>query len=459
MTNIPQQTVFSQDIFSKPVSVSFSKDHLSSDGGSILLKAVDQKLSITRTVAETFVDRRQPEKVHHEILDLTRQRIFSLASGYPDCNDAERLKQDPVLKFMCDRDPITGEDLGSQPTLSRFENSATRFQLLDLSTRLTKKVLRHQQKRRRGKRRPKRIFIDLDPTHDPTHGQQQRTFFNDYYDTWCYLPLIVTISFDKEGRKYPAVAVLRPGNAGAMVGTLSILKRLVPLIRGLFPSAQLYFRADGAYCNPKLLDWLEEESIYYTIPMGSNAVLKRISDPWMDLVRQATHIHGKSVTIHQEDYYQAGTWSHPRRLAYKAEVLVKGSDHRDNARYTITNLPNNFSAAGVFRFYYGHCDMENTIKEFKHDLDIGRTSCTSFLANQLRVLWSLAAYILMQALQERIIDKNLSRATMGTLRERLFKIAVRVKVSTRQVTFLFTTHYPWQGTWLACARSVGAVPG
>lgn len=459
MITIPQQTVFPQDIFSKLVSVTFSKDHLSSNGGSILLKAVDQKLDITRTVAETFIDRRQPEKVRHEILDLTRQRIFSLASGYPDCNDAGRLKQDPVLKLMCDRDPITGDDLGSQPTLSRFENSVTRSQLLTLSTRLAEKVLRHHKSRRRGKRKPKRIIIDIDPTHDATHGQQQLTFFNGYYDTWCYLPLIVTISFDKERRKYPVAAVLRPGNAGAMTGTLAILKRLVPLIRSLFPTAQLYFRADGAYCNPNLLDWLEEKSIYYTIPISSNKVLERISAPWMDLVRQATHIHGKSVTIYREDHYQAGTWSHPRRLAYKAEVLVQGSDHRDNNRYTITNLPNNFGAEGVFRFYYSHSDMENTIKEFKYDLDLGRTSCSSFLANQLRVIWSLAAYILMQALQERLVIRELSRATMGTLRERLFKIAVRVKESTRRIVFLFTAHYPWQDNWIACARSVGAVPG
>jgi hypothetical protein len=459
MITIPQQTVLFPDLFSKPVSVSFSRDHLSSDGGSILLKAVDQKLDITRTIADTFIDRRQPEKIRHEIIDLTRQRLFSLASGYPDCNDAGRLKQDPVLKLMCDRDPISGDDLGSQPTLSRFENSATRFQLLELSTRLAEKVLRHQQSRRHGKSKPKRIIIDLDPTHDATHGQQQLTFFNGYYDTWCYLPLIVTVSFDKEHRKYPIAAVLRPGNAGAMTGTLAVLKRLVPLIRSVFPTGCLFFRADGAYCNPALLDWLEEESIYYTIPIGSNPVLERISAPWMGLVRQVSHLHDKTFTLYREDSYQAGTWSHPRRLAYKAEVLVEWSDHRDNARYTITNLPRNFGAEGVFHFYYGHSDMENSIKNFKHDLSLDRTSCPDFLPNQLRVIWSLAAYILMQALQERITDRILSRATMGTLREHLFKVAVRVKESSRRITFLLTAHYPWQGTWLACARSVGAAAG
>lgn len=459
MINIPQQTVLFPELFSKPIFVSFCKDRLSSNGGSILLKAIDQKLGLTRAIAETFIDRRQSEKVRHEILELTRQRIFSLASGYPDCNDAGRLKQDPVLKLMCDRDPVTGEDLGSQPTLCRFENSVTRTQLLNLSQRLAEINLSHQKRRRRGKRRPRRIIIDLDPTCDQTHGQQQLTFFNGYYDTWCYLPLIMAVSFDKERRKYPLAAILRPGNAGAMDGTFAVLIRVIKLLRRFFPSAHLYFRADGAYCTPELLDYLEEEAIRYTIPIASNPVLKRKSAAWMNLVRQMTYIHGKSVTIHREESYQAGTWPHPRRLAYKAEVLVEGDDHRDNDRYIVSTLPDNYSAAGVFRFYYGHSDFENTIKDLKNDLNLDRTSCSSFLANQLRVIWPLAAFILMQTLQEHLANQELSRATMGILRERLFKLAVQVKESARRVTLLFTSHYPWRESWLAYAKSVGAVPG
>lgn len=459
MINIPQQVVLFPEIFHKPLYVGFSQDHLSSDGGAILLKAIDQKLGLTRAVAETFIDRRQPEKVRHEIIELTQQRIFSMAAGYPDCNDAGRLKQDPVLKLMCDRDPIMGDDLGSQPTLSRFENSVTRTQLLNLSRRLAETVLAHQKRRRRGKHRPKRIIIDLDPTCDRTHGEQQLTFFNGYYDTWCYLPLVVTILFDKERRKYPLAAVLRPGNAGAMTGTLAVLKRVVEHVRTFFPSARLYFRADGAFCTPELLDYLEEEQIRYTIPIASNSVLKRKSSAWMHLIKRMTYIHGKSVTIHREDLYRARTWSRLRRLAYKAEVLVQGDDHRDNDRYIVSNLPGNYCAEGIFKFYYGHSDLENTIKDLKRDLDLGRTSCSTFLANQLRVIWSLAAYILMQTLQERISDKELARATMGTLRERLFKVAVRVKESTRRVVFLFSSHYPWENPWIACARNIGAAPG
>jgi hypothetical protein len=459
MVTIPQQTALFQELFSKPIYVNFSNERLSSDGGAILLKAIDQRLGLTQAIAETFIDRRQPEKVKHEIVELTRQRIFSLASGYPDCNDADRLKQDPVLKLMCDRDPVMGDDLGSQPTLSRFENSVTRTQLLNLSRHLAGIVLDHQKKRRRGKRRPKRIIIDLDPTCDPTHGYQQLTFFHGYYDTRCYLPLVITISFDKERRKYPVAVVLRPGNAGAMTGTLSILKRLVSAIRERYPSTRLYFRADADFCKPQLLDYLESENIRYAIRIASNPVLKRKSAFWMGLIRYMIGFHGSSVTLYREGRYQAGNWRLPRRLAFKAEVLAQGDSLWDNDRYIINTLPGNYGPEGIFSFSHQHYDLENTIKEFKLNLDMDRTSCSSFLANQLRVIWSLAAYILMQSLKERFADRELARATMGTLRERLFKIAVRVKESTRRIVFLFTSHYPWADSWLACAESVGAVAG
>lgn len=251
MANLPQQTVLFPQLFSKPVSVGFSKEHLSSNGGSLLLKAADRNLGLTQAIAEIFLDERQPEKIRHEILDLTRQRIFSLASGYPDCNDADHLKQDPILKLLCDRDPITGDDLGSQPTLSRLENSVTRGQLLNMSGRVADVILRRQARRRR-QRLPRRIIIDLDPTCDPTYGAQQMTFFNGYYDTWCYLPLVVTVSFDDELRKYPISAILRPGTIKSQLtkGTLSVLRRVIPTLRRLFPSTRLCFRADAEFATP-----------------------------------------------------------------------------------------------------------------------------------------------------------------------------------------------------------------
>jgi len=461
MHNLPQQTVLFPDLFSKPISVSFSKEHLSSNGGSLLLKAADRSMGLTRAIAETFLDERQPEKIRHEILDLTRQRIFSLASGYPDCNDADQLKQDPILKLLCGRAPITGDDLGSQPTLSRLENSATRGQLLSMSSRVAEVILRRQAQRRQGQRCPRRIIIDLDPTCDPTYGAQQMTLFNGYYDTWCYLPLVLTVSFDGERRKYPIAAILRPGTIKRkeVKGTLSVLRRVIPTLRRLFPSARLYFRADAEFAKPWLLKYLEEEDITYAISIASNSVLKELSSDRMKQARNISCILDESVTLHGEGIYQAGSWPHPRRLAYKAEVLVKDGDRRDNARYVVTNLPGNYGPQGIFTFYYGHSVMENTIKDLKNDLALDRTSCCSFAANQLRLIWSLAAFTLMHSLQEHIDDRELAKATMHTLRARLLKIAVLVRESTRRIVCSFTAHHPWSAIWLRCALSLGAASG
>lgn len=460
MNNIPQQAVFPSEIFSKSVFVNFSKEHLSSNGGSLLLKVVDKKLGLTKAIAGEIVDKRQPEKVQHEILELVRQRIFALASGYPDCNDAQHLNGDPIMKLLCDRDPISGADLASQPTLSRLENSVTVSQLISISRQMAKVVLREQARRRQGQHR-QRVIIDIDPTCDPTHGAQQLTFFNGYYDTSCYLPLVVTISFGRETRKYPFALVLRPGviRGKKGEGTLPILKRVIRLVRQYFPKPQVFFRADAAFAAPWMTDWLEFEHITYAISMASNPVLKRRSARVMAISRLRAHKFNRSETSHRAILYQAESWKHPRRVAYKAEVLLKDGKFRDNDRYIVTNFKGNYGPLGVFNFYYVHSVIENTIKDFKYDLALGRTSCSSFLANQLRVLWSLAAFILMQSLQEHIADKRLTSATMHTLRECLLKIAVVVRESTRRIVANFTAHHPWADIWLKCAMNMGAASG
>src|SRR5258705_6987741 len=181
--------------------------------GAVLLKAVDRQLGVTAAVARCLRDRRQPGKVQHDRLALVRQRLFGLVLGYADCNDAARLGDDAMHKLLLDRDPLTGPALASQATLSRFENAVGSVALTTLGHALADLVIEQHRARRQG--RARRITIDLDPTDDPTHGQQQFTFFNGHYDTWCYLPLLGFVSFDAEPEQYAVLALLRPGNSGA----------------------------------------------------------------------------------------------------------------------------------------------------------------------------------------------------------------------------------------------------
>jgi len=332
-------------------------------------------------------------------------------------------------------------------------------QLLRMGYGLAETVIVEQARRRKGKKL-RRIIIDIDPTCDPTYGAQQLTFFNGFYKTYCYLPLVVTISFGWERRKYPVVALLRDGTAGPMDGTIAVVRRLVRMLRDQFGSVRLYLRADSSFAVPEFFDFLETENMRYAIAMGSNSVLEGLSQELMEQARWQAGDRQKTATLYGESLYQSGGWKRQRAAAYKAQVLVHPDkdDHRDNDRYVIHNLDYRYGPKGAFDFYYGHSDMENSIKELKNDLAMDRTSCSRFAANQFRLIMTLSAYVLMQSVAEHSSDLDLLKAQMATLRDRLLKIAVRVNSSVRRITLEFTTHHPWDDAWIDAAIGAGAVP-
>ena len=237
------------DLFDRPLTASFDVPNASSDGGALLLKAADRRLGLLSRLAAALVDERQPGKVRHGLADLLGQRIYGLALGYEDANDAARLADDPMHKLLLGRDPIAGDALASQPTLSRFENDVTRGELLAMSEALFETVLSRHARRRRKVRR---ITVDLDLTDDPTHGAQQMSFFNGFYGSWCFLPLLAYLTFDREPDQYLCAAALRPGNAPTQQGALTLLTRIVRRLQERFPRARILVRLDGGFAEPGL---------------------------------------------------------------------------------------------------------------------------------------------------------------------------------------------------------------
>jgi len=445
------------ELFDKPLVVQFDQPHGSSDGGAVLLKACDERLRLTEQLAACFVDERQPGKVTHTLHDLIRQRVFAIACGYADCNDAARLVDDPIQKLLVGRDPLEGEALASQPTLSRFENAAGPKVLYRMGEALADAVIERQRRRRRGAG-PKRIMVELDPTDDPTHGAQQLTLFNGHYDTWCYLPVAGFIRFDEEPEQYLFAYVLRSGKAPAKLGAIGILKRVLARLRVAFPKAQLQVRLDGGFAYPEMLDFLEAERVRYVVAMAGNAVLERFAEPWMKHTRRASAHSGHTEHVYAECRYAAKTWSTERRVIIKAEMVrLEGREPRDNARYVITNM-----SAGPKHIYEAvYCqraEIENRIKELHHGLEIDRTSCTRFWANQLRVLLTAAAYVLMQELRGGAAGTDCARAQVSTLRERLLKLGIWVQCSVRRIVLHLPQYAPWRSDWCQVARSLGAVP-
>src|SRR5260370_3196591 len=455
-TDCIAQVTFNFDLKRKPVVAAFDAEHASSDGGAILLKGIDTHLGLTKRLAACLQDERQPGKIQHQTLELFRQRVFGIACGYADCNDAARLADDAIPKLLVDPDPIAGPAPASQPTLSRFENAVGWRELLTMGHVLANTVIEHHRRRLKG--RARRITIDLDPTDDPTHGQQEFTFFNGHYDTWCYLPMVATVTFDDEAAQYAVAAVLRPGNAPASLGARGLLRRLIRHVRAAFRAPTIRVRLDGGFATPTVFTFLEAQQVEYVVAMASNARLEKRARRLMGKARMRSKASGRTEHLYGETQYAAQTWKRKRRVIIKAEVVRHpGRDPKNNPRFVVTNLPH--APRTVYeQIYCQRGDVENRLKELHHGLELDRTSCSRFLANQFRVLLTRAAYILFQELQRRTHGTACAAAQVTTLRERLLKLPVRAERAVRRIVLHLPASFPWRSTWQRLACAVGATP-
>lgn len=452
---IPQVTFKFYDHL-KPVVARFDQAQASTDGGAVLLKALDERLHVTDQLAACLVDRRDPDKIRHTVRDLLRQRIFGLACGYEDTNDAARLADDPLHKLAVGRDPVTGAALASQPTLSRFENAVSPWTLARMGRTLAATVIAHHRARLKGQ--AQRITIDLDPTDDPTHGQQAFTFFNGHYDTWCYLPLVATLTFNDEAEQYLVAIVLRPGNSPATRGARGLLCTLVRHLRHAFPGAALRVRVDGGFAGNDWLNVLEAQRVEYVVGLASNARLVRRAGRLLGEAYGLSKFSGHTEHVWGETGYAARSWAQQRRVIIKAEVVrLPGRDPKCNPRFVVTNLGD--TPATVYAIYGQRGDVENRLKELHDGLALGRTSCSRFWANQFRVVLTAAAYVLLQELRRQAHGTDCATAQVPTLRERLLKLAVWVDRSVRRFVLHLPQCAPWGDTWRRVAVAIGATAG
>jgi hypothetical protein len=422
----------------------FDGGKLSSDGGLVLLAEIDRIFGVTKRLASCLRDRRQQAKVRQSVHDLVRQRIYQIVAGYEDCNDADTLAADPVLKVACGRNPETGRDLASQPTLSRFENAVSPTELYRMGKALIDLFIEgHRQP-------PQEIVLDLDATDDPTHGQQELAFFHGYYDEYCYLPMLVFAQADGEPHQLVA-AVLRPGNVHAGHGSVKLLKRIVAKLREAWPEVRIVVRGDSGEALPEVYEWCEAEGVDYVIGLARNSRLQGLGEPFLEAAREECRQTEEKVRHCHDLTYAADSWPHERRVVVKAEVSAKG----DNPRFVVTSR-DDFSAEELYDFYADRGDVENRIKELKNDLRSGRTSCHRFLANQFRLLLHAAAYLLWTLVRRMLAGTELASAQVGTLRLRLLKIGVRVEQTARRVWLHLASSYPWARLWSLLASRLRA---
>lgn len=314
----------------------FDGGALSSDFGVLLLRGIDRQSGLTERLTAAVRDKRHPSYIAPPLRDLFAQRIYQIASGYADGNDANSLRHDPLCKLGGERSPLEpAQDLASGPTFSRLEHRVDRQDL----SRLTQALVEHFIAS--SPEPPAAIVLDLDPSDDPTHGQQEFTFYNHYYQSYCYLPLCIF-----EGTSHALVtAFLRPGKRPIGAENAMILVRLLSALRRHWPRTPILVRGDSHFAPPEVLEGLaHRRHIDFVFGLASNAVLLRHAAPVM---QEARGLHQQrtalaqaynespptSSRVYEEFASAAASWSQPWRVIVNAEVMAAG----DNPRFVVTS--------------------------------------------------------------------------------------------------------------------------
>ncbi|MBN1181944.1 MAG: IS1380 family transposase [Bacteroidales bacterium] len=435
--NTKQMMLF-KDIFHKKVVADFNGGDVSSDAGLLFLREVESRVKIIRRMTDVLKDRRHPGYVKHQFVHLMKQRVFQIASGYEDANDSDELRNDPIMKIVCEKQESS---LASQPTMSRFENSLSRTDLYRIAQTFVDVFIDSYKKP------PEGIILDIDDTDDPTHGSQQLSFFNAYHGSYCYMPLHIY-----EGQSGKLITtILRTGKRPSGKEIVMILKRIVERIRKAWPHVGIIVRGDSHYGCPDLFTFCESLEIKYVFGLTSRKPMVKKAQSLSDKAKELFNLNNEPVKLFGEFTYQANSWKMPQRIICKAEHNDKGS----NLRFIVTNLENNNRRMIYEIIYCGRGAMELMIKEHKNHLRSDKTSCSSFLANQFRLFIHSMAYVLLHAFREKCLKSTqFSKAQFDTIRLKILKLGVRVMYLRTKIKIHLPSSCPYQEDlfriWQSC---------
>ena len=416
----------------KKVVAKFDGGELSSDGGVLALREVEQRLGVADRMAACIEDPRAPDQITHSLADIIRFRLLMIAAGYEDGNDAETLRCDPMFKMALDLTP-SDRELCSQPTISRLENLPDARALLRMGRAMVDLYCES------FRQVPKRIVLDIDDTFDAVHGGQQLRLFNAHYDEYGFQPIVV---FDGDGRF--VTAVLRPAKRPGGKEIKAFLRRLLRAIRANWPKTEIVLRADSHYCGPEVLDFCRADGLDYIFGVAPTSTLRQhvVALEVSTKARyEAAPKEGKARR-YKEFYDGAASWSRVERIIARVEAGADGTD----TRFVVTNLKQRNARRLYENDYCRRGQAENHIKSWKTHLAADRTSCTRATANQLRLFLHAGAYWLMWGLRQSMPKRSMWRvAQFDTLRLRLIKIAARVVEMKTMIRIHLPSSCPVQG--------------
>ena len=430
-------------IAGKELHARFDGGRLSSDGGVLLLREIENGLGLAERLSSCMKDARDPLSLRHSLADMIRARMFAIACGYEDCDDLDILRFDPAFKLACGRLSETGDDLMSQPTLSRLENAPSWRELgrmglsmIDLFCDSFPSV-------------PARIVLDIDDTPDTVHGGQQLAFFNAHYDEYVFQPIHI---FEATTGK-PVLSLLRPGKRPSGKEAARILKHVIRRIRRNWPRVEIMVRGDGHYGTPEVMELLEDQGCGYIFGLPGNARLSKIGQPWCEDVALRRALSDKD-TLRRffQVSYRAKSWSRERKVVARVEATSKGCD----VRFVVTNLPGRAKVL-YEKVYCARGRMENMIKDHKLYTKSDRTSCHRWEANQFRLFLHTGAYWLLHQLRQAAPRRSLWRkATFETIRRAFLKIAVRIEELKSRIRIALPSAYPYRPALLSMAGRIKA---
>lgn len=418
----------------RKVEINFNGGHVSSDGGTFLLRSIDRCLGLTDRISKLYSDSRDQRRVTHSLKSMLRQRVYGLACGYEDCNDHDELRHDIAFQTAVDRDGC----LASSPTLNRLENGSDRDFAVSFHKEIVEVFISSFNVA------PTQLILDFDATDDLVHGDQEGGFYHGYYGNHCFLPLYVFCD------KRLLVSYLRPSNIDGAKHSWAILALLVKRFRQQWPEVSIIFRGDGGFCRNKMLDWCDRKNVKYIVGMPRNKVLERRLEAPMRLAEEICNVSGKKARLFYSFSYKAKSWKHQRKIIGKAEHTGKGA----NPRFVATNLKG--SAKSLYdNIYCARGEMENRIKEQQMDLFADRTSCHNWWANQMRLILSSMAYILLERLRALALKgTKMANATAGSIRLKLLKIGAVITRNTRRIIFNLASHCPNKKLFLSVAKKL-----
>jgi len=464
----PEQLEF-HALGKRPVVAAFDGGMISSDGGGLLLREAEVRTGILARLAEQFTDYRDPDAIEHTVLDLVGQRVYALALGYEDLNDHDRLRLDPLMAAVVGKADPSGADrlhprdrgkaLASSSTLNRLELTPEDAK----ADARYKKIVAHPAGMDAllvdcfldaHPTAPSSIWIDLDATDDPLHGNQEGRFFHGYYGHYCYLPLYI---FSGE---HLLCARLRASDIDAAAGSVEELTPIVARIRARWGQVEIIIRGDSGFCRDDIMAWCEANDVQFVLGLAKNKrLLKQIEESMREAERLYQERGQASRVFDDLRYRTVDSWSQERRVVAKAEHLAKGA----NPRFVVTSLPAaRADARALYEdLYCARGDMENRIKEQQLDLFADRTSSHTMRANQNRLYFSSFAYVLLCAVRRLGLQgTELARAQCGTIRLKLLKIGAQVRISVRRVRVSFSESFPGAELFRQALRNLrGAPPG